>query len=225
MALARRRRIVWVVGRWLAAATVGWFGLCLLGLVYLRFFPPLVTVVQLQRWAQYGDVPGSASGFVPLGALGPHLPHAVVAAEDSRFFEHHGVDWPGVRVAVEDNWRRGRLWRGGSTITQQLVKNLFLSDYGGLVRKLFEVPLAIAAEWILGKSRILELYLNVVEFGPGIHGAADASQHYYGVQAAFLGRDQAARLAACLPAPRTRHPQRMSAYAALIRRRMAIIGW
>ncbi len=225
MAPARRRRTVVVVGRWLAALALAWFGVCLLGLVYLRFFPPLTTAVQLQRWVQYGDRPGSVSGFVPLGALGPHLPRAVVAAEDSRFYEHRGVDWLGVREAAEDNWRRGRLWRGGSTITQQLVKNLFLTDSGGVVRKLFEVPLAIAAELILGKPRILELYLNVVEFGPGVHGAADASQHYYGVQASFLGRDQAARLAACLPAPRTRRPQRMNAYAATIRRRMTVMGW
>lgn len=225
MAPAGRRRTVWVVVRWLAAIALGWFGVCLIGLAYVRFFPPLTTALQIHRWLQYGTAPGSASGFVPLKALGPHLPHAVVAAEDTRFFEHHGLDWLGLQQAMEDNWRRGRLRRGGSTITQQLVKNLFLSDYGSFARKLYEVPLTVAAELILSKQRILELYLNVVEFGPGIYGSADAGEHYYGVPPAFLGRDQAARLAACLPNPRTRRPQRMTTYAALIRRRMTILGW
>ena len=224
MAPAGRRRTVWVV-RWLAVIVLGWFGVCLIGLVYVRFFPPLTTALQIQRWLQNGNAPGSASGFVPLKALGPHLPHAVVAAEDTRFFEHHGVDWRGLQQAMEDNWRRGRLRRGGSTITQQLVKNLFLSNYGSFARKLYEVPLTIAAELILSKQRILELYLNVVEFGPGIYGGADAAERYYGVPPAFLGRDQAARLAACLPNPRIRRPQRMSVYAALIRRRMTVMGW
>ncbi len=162
---------------------------------------------------------------MPLRSLGPHLPRAVVAAEDARFYEHGGVDWPGMRTAAEDNWRRGRLWRGGSTITQQLMKNLFLSSYGSFVRKIFEIPLALLAELILGKPRILELYLNVVEWGPGLYGGYLAAERYYGVEPAFLSRDQAARLAACLPAPRTRRPQRMNAYSAKILRRMASVGW
>lgn len=216
---------MWVVGRCLAALAIAWLGVCVVGLVYLRFFPPLLTGIQLQRWWEYGHPPRPASRFVPLSGLGPHLPHAVVAAEDSRFFEHGGIDWTGVREAAEDNWRRGRVRRGGSTITQQLVKNLFFTDGAAFVRKPFELPLSFAAEYILSKQRILELYLNVVEFGPGIYGGADAAQHYFGVSPAFLGKDQAARLAACLPAPRTRRPARMTAYAALIRRRMAVMGW
>ena len=151
---------------------------------------------------------------MPLRSFGPHLPHAVIAAEDARFYEHDGVDWPGMRQAAEDNWRRGRLWRGGSTITQQLVKNLFLTTYGSFLRKLVEIPLALLAELILGKPRILELYLNEVEWGPGVYGGAAAAEQLLRRLAAFLSREQAARLAACLPAPRTRRPQRMNAYAA-----------
>jgi monofunctional biosynthetic peptidoglycan transglycosylase len=195
-----------------------------LGLLYLRFFPPLLTVMQVQRWVQHGDAPGSASGFVPLARLGPHLPRAVVAAEDTRFFAHGGIDWQGVREAAEDNWERGRLWRGGSTITQQLVKNLFFPTVASPLRKLLEVPLSLVADVVLPKSRILELYLNIVEWGPGVWGGEDAAQHHYGVPAAFLSREQAARLAACLPAPRSRRPQRMDRYGGLVLKRMAAMG-
>jgi monofunctional biosynthetic peptidoglycan transglycosylase len=222
---SQQGRPLYTLLRWVVAAVVAWFALCLVGLVYLRFFPPLLTTLQLQRWVQHGDAPGSVSGFVPLKRLGPHLPHAVVAAEDTRFFEHGGVDWRGMRDAAEDNWERGRLWRGGSTITQQLVKNLFFPSFGSLPRKVLEVPLSLLAELVLSKDRILEIYLNVIEWGPGIYGGEDAAQHYYGVPAAFLSRQQAARLAACLPSPRTRRPQRMNAYSARIAARMAAMGW
>jgi len=227
LAAATRRRApaLWTVARWLAAAAIAYVALCALGLLYLRFLPPLVTALQLQRWVENGDAPGSASGFVPLRRLGPHLPHAVVAAEDARFFGHGGIDWLGMRQAAEDNMRRRRFWRGGSTITQQLVKNLFLGTHGSFVRKAFEVPLALLADFILPKDRILALYLNVVEWGPGVYGGEDAARRYYDIPAAFLSRDQAARLAACLPAPRTRRPPRMHAYGAKIVRRMRQMGW
>jgi monofunctional biosynthetic peptidoglycan transglycosylase len=223
-AARRRRRGVaarlWRAVRIIGALLVAWLALCTVGLVYLRFLPPLFTALQLQRWVQYGDRPGSSTGFVPLRTLGPHLPRAVIAAEDARFYEHHGLDVEALRRAVEDNVRRGRLWRGGSTITQQLVKNLFLTTYGSFVRKGLEIPLTLLAELILGKQRILELYLNVVEWGPGIYGGQAAAEHYYDRPAAYLTREQAARLAACLPAPRRRTPQRMNAYAMKILRRM-----
>ncbi len=214
--LGRLRSLAWL----LLAIAIAWFGLCVLGLVYLRFFPPVVTALQLQRWIEHGDRPGSRTGFVPLKTLGPYLPRAVVAAEDARFYQHRGVDWDGIRQAVDDNLRRRTLWRGGSTITQQLMKNLFLSTHGSFVRKVVEIPLSLMAEVILPKGRILELYLNVVEWGPGVYGGEAAAEHYYDTPAAYLSREQAARLAACLPAPRVRRPQRMNAYAAKILQRM-----
>jgi len=162
---------------------------------------------------------------VPLGRISVHLQHAVVAAEDSRFYEHWGIDVRGVQEAVEDNLRRGHLWRGGSTITQQLVKNLFFTTHLPLLRKAFELPLALVSEIVLPKRRILELYLNVVEWGPEVFGAEAAAWFHYGVSAARLTRDQSARLAACLPSPRRRTPQRMDRYAAVIERRMALMGW
>jgi monofunctional biosynthetic peptidoglycan transglycosylase len=208
------------LGRWAITILLVWLALCAAGLVYLRFLPPLVTAVQLQRWFEHGEHPGSRTGFVPLKTLGPYLPRAVIAAEDTRFYHHRGVDWDEMQQAVADDWRRGEAWRGGSTITQQLVKNLFLTTHGSFVRKLLEIPLSWLAELILGKDRVLELYLNVVEWGPGIYGAQGAAEHYYDIPAAHLNAEQAARLAACLPAPRIRRPQRMNDYAAKILRRM-----
>jgi monofunctional biosynthetic peptidoglycan transglycosylase len=217
------RGLIASVCRPLLAVAVAWLALCALALVYLRYFPPPVTALQLQRWVEHGERLGSRTGFVPLASLGPYLPYATVVAEDGRFYKHHGLDWDRMRRAAADNLHRRRMWRGGSTITQQLVKNLFLTTHGSVVRKALEVPLSLLAEAILPKSRILELYLNVVEWGPGIYGAQAAAEHYYDVSAAKLNRDQAARLVACLPAPRTREPQRMDAAAAAILHHMTAI--
>lgn len=162
---------------------------------------------------------------VPLADIGPHLRHAVVAAEDSRFYSHGGLDLTEIERAIEQSRKRGRGLRGASTITQQLVKNLFLTTHSWWLRKAFEIPLALLAELILTKQRILELYLNIVEWGPGVYGAEAAARHHYGVAAAALGREQSARLAACLPAPRSRRPQTMNRYGAVIQRRMAEMGW
>ena len=201
---------------------------CTISLTAFRFLPPPVTAVQVQRriealvsWTSYEK----RYVFVPMERISPHLRHAVVAAEDEGFYEHRGVDWQALDKAVRDNWRRGRLWRAGSTITQQLVKNLFFTTYLGVARKLLEIPAAFLAEVVLDKQRILELYLNVVEWGPGVYGAEAGAQFHYGVAAATLSRDQAARLAACLPSPRKRHPQTMHRLGAVIARRMAARGW
>jgi len=215
---------MWRLGRWAATVVVVWLALCVGGLVYLRFFPPLVTAVQLERWIERGERPGSSTGFVPLKTLGPYLPRAVIAAEDTRFYQHHGIDWQEMQQALADDLRRRELWRGGSTITQQLVKNLFLTTRGSFARKLLELPLTWLAELILPKERVLELYLNVVEWGPGVYGGQAAAEHYYDIPAAHLSAEQAARLAACLPAPRTRKPQHMNAYSARILRRMEAVG-
>ena len=224
----KRSRPMWRACRWIAYGTTLFVSLCALGLLYVRFFEPPRTALQLQRWVESQSADELSAGdhqFVPLNEIAEHLAHAVIIAEDARFYEHDGVDWEGLKQAMEDNWRRGRMWRGGSTITQQLVKNLFLTTRGSVVRKVVEVPLAWLAEKILSKHRILELYLNVVEWGPGVYGAEAAAQHYYGISAARLSREQAARLAACLPAPRSRRPQQMNRSAATTLARMASVGW
>ncbi len=217
-----------MVSRWAVYLTAAFLAASTAALLYVKFFTPPLTAVQLQRRVQSLREPAGArtrSEFVTLGRISVHLRHAVIVAEDSRFYQHRGVDWEGLKQAAQDNWQRGHLWRGGSTITQQLVKNLFLTTYGSVLRKLVEVPLAMLAELILSKERILELYLNVVEWGTAVYGAEAASQHYYGVPAARLTRAQAARLAAVLPAPRARTPQHMRESAHAILRRMASVGW
>src|SRR5262249_13521697 len=153
------------------------------------------------------------------------LQHAVIAAEDTRFYQHNGVDWKEVKKVVDADLEEGQLGRGASTITQQLLKNLFLTTHRSLVRKGVEFTLAAPAEKILGKQRILELYINVIEWGPGIYGAEAAARGWYSVPASAITREQAARMAAIIPSPRRRKPGRMNDYSAEILHRMSQMGW
>ena len=162
--------------------------------------------------------------FVPLKEISPNFQHAVIAAEDARFYQHHGFDWQAIELAAEEDEKGGRL-RGGSTITQQLVKNLFFGTGRSFLRKGAEASLVPVAEFLLGKQRILELYLNEVEWGPGIYGAEAACRAYYGMGAQKIDRDQAARLAAVLPRPLKRRPERMDHYSEIILERMRQMGW
>ena len=162
--------------------------------------------------------------FIPLSQISPNLQHAVVAAEDARFYQHHGFDWHAIQLAAQEDMEGGRT-RGGSTLTQQLVKNLFFGTGRSYLRKAAETTLVPVAELVLGKRRILELYLNVVEWGPGIYGADSACRTYDAVSARNIDRQQAARLAAILPAPLKRRPERMNSYSAVILKRMRQMGW
>jgi monofunctional biosynthetic peptidoglycan transglycosylase len=143
--------------------------------------------------------------WVPSEAISPELKKAVLVAEDLSFFRHRGFDTYEIRVAARDAVR-GKRVRGASTITQQLAKNLWLSPSRSPIRKLREITLTKQLERHLSKARILEIYLNVVEFGPGIYGAEAASRHYFGTPASNLNREQAAQLAASLPRPKSWHP-------------------
>ena len=156
-------------------------------LVALRWVDPPVTMVQVQRhieaWVHHKPY-SKRQQWTPLGRIAPDLQHAVVSAEDGRFFQHHGIDWKEVQKVVDQDVEDGHLGRGGSTITQQLVKNLFFTTNRSVVRKGVEFTLAPLAEWVLPKKRILELYLNVIEWGPGVYGADAASRSWYGIPAA-----------------------------------------
>ena len=162
--------------------------------------------------------------FILLREISPELQHAVVAAEDARFFQHHGFDWHEIQIAAEDDLE-GTRSRGASTITQQLVKNLFFGTGRSVLRKGAEFTLVPVAELVLGKQRILELYLNVVEWGPAVYGADAAARYHYETSARNLNRDQSARLAAILPSPLRRRPARMNHYSSLIQDRMRQMGW
>lgn len=162
--------------------------------------------------------------WVPYERISVHLKRAVIAAEDANFSGHEGIDWQAMQKAWEKNTRRGKVVAGGSTITQQLAKNLFLSGDRSYVRKAQELTITYMLEFLMGKERIFEIYLNVVELGNGVFGAEAAARHYYGVSAAQLGPEQAARLAVMLPNPRYFDRNQGSAYLArrtdLILRRM-----
>ena len=214
--------------RWLFLAFLGVHALAALMLIYLRFLPPLTTGVQMQRRVEAvldGADYRKRYEFVPLERISDHLEHAVVAAEDMRFYRHHGFDFEELKKAWAEARREGTGPRGASTITQQLVKNLFMTTHRSYLRKAFEITLTPLAELILGKDRILELYLNVVEWGRGVYGAEAAAARYYDTTASRLGRERSARLAALLPAPRERMPDRMGWYSDLILRRMRNLGW
>ena len=150
--------------------------------------------------------------FVPYRSISPHLKRAVIAAEDSRFVEHDGFDWEGIRKAYEKNVREGEVVAGGSTITQQLAKNLFLSGERAFWRKAQEAAITVMLEVIMDKRRIFELYLNVIEWGDGVFGAEAAARYHFGVSASELAPEQAARLAAMVPSPRRYGPGNNTAY-------------
>jgi monofunctional biosynthetic peptidoglycan transglycosylase len=140
--------------------------------------------------------------WVPYARISIHLKRAIVAAEDAKFADHEGFDWEAMHKAWEKNQKRGKVVAGGSTISQQLAKNLFLSGSRTPWRKAQEAVITVMLEGVLDKRRILEIYLNVIEWGEGVFGAEAASRHYFGVGAGSLTPGQAARLAAMVPNPR-----------------------
>ncbi len=164
-----------------------------------------------QRWISYGRI-------------SVELKRAVIVAEDAKFSEHDGFDWEGIQKALEKNQRRGRVVAGGSTISQQLAKNLFLSGEKSLWRKGQEAVITWMLESLMDKERIFEIYLNVAEWGEGVFGAEAAARHYFNVSAAGLNSEQAAQLAAMLPRPlyyeRNRNSEFLQRYAATIHARM-----
>jgi monofunctional biosynthetic peptidoglycan transglycosylase len=161
--------------------------------------------------------------WVPLKRISPHLQRAVIVAEDASFYRHQGFDWEGLKEAFTRNLDKGELRRGGSTITQQLAKNLYLSSEKSLFRKAHEALLTWKLERALTKKRILELYLNVAEWGHGVYGGEAAARHHFGKSAADLTPEEAALLAAMLPSPQRYDPIRLTPY--LSKRQAQILKW
>lgn len=222
-----RRGLLRSVLRWLAVGVVLAWSLAALSLVAARWIDPPTTAVHIERrvqaWIHHKPY-RERSNFVPLSQISPDFQHAVIAAEDGRFYQHHGFDWHAIQLAAQDDMEGGRM-RGGSTITQQLVKNLFFGTGRSILRKGAEFTLVPVAELVLGKQRILELYLNEVEWGPGVYGADAACEYYYKTSARSVGRIQSAQLAAILPLPLKRRPERMTHYSEIILKRMSQQGW
>lgn len=200
------------VTRWLARGLavallllLVWQGWYLSWVLWWRSHDPGQTRFMAQRLGELREKNPQAHlrhVWVPYQSISLHLKRAVVAAEDDRFIEHEGFDWEGIQKAIEKNQKKGRIVAGGSTISQQLAKNLFLSSAKTPWRKAQEAIITIWLETFWDKRRILEVYLNVVEWGEGVFGAEAAARRYFGCSAAELNAAQAARLAVMLPAPR-----------------------
>ncbi len=219
--------IVWKIVKWMILLP-----LLLLLLVQCYFFiqiwwwsshNPSTTAFmrdQLSSLQQKNPKAALKQTWVPYARISNNLKRAVIASEDANFSEHEGVDWEALQKAHERNLLRDKVVSGGSTITQQLAKNLFLSGSRSYLRKGQELIITVMLEMLMDKRRIFEIYLNVVEFGSGIFGAEAAARHYYSSSAAGLGPTQAARLAVMLPNPRFFDRNQDSAYLA---RRSSVI--
>jgi monofunctional biosynthetic peptidoglycan transglycosylase len=228
---SRRRRRVWLALALLAAAYLGWEALTWPNVSALAGENPETTafIERYRRRAARQGKPAPQQRWVRASRISRHLGHAVLVSEDIEFFDHDGFSRRELRAALEQAWEDRELPRGASTITQQLAKNLWLSPSYNPLRKVKEAILTWQLERTLSKRRILELYLNVVEFGPGIYGAEAAARHYYGRSARGLSAHQAASLAAGLPRPTSWHPgvtsRSYQRKVASIERRMRKARW
>jgi monofunctional biosynthetic peptidoglycan transglycosylase len=198
--------------RWVWRSVVIFFTLLILYQVWLfahicwwvKYNPSTSSFMETRLEIMQDKNPRAALQYrwVPYGRISDNLKRALIAAEDANFVDHEGFDWEGIQKAYEKNLRKGKIVAGGSTISQQLAKNLFLSTKRTPWRKLEEAAITLMLEAVMDKRRIFEIYLNVIEWGNGVFGAEAASRHYFQVNAAQLSADQAAKLAAMVPNPR-----------------------
>jgi monofunctional glycosyltransferase len=217
--LARRIAVILAVIAFLYHASI------LYRIIRLRHVNPTTTnmiELRLDSALERGDKPRMGQKWVPYQSISPQLVRAVLIGEDIRFYRHSGIDWMGVKLAIQKNWEEKRLVRGGSSITQQLAKNLFLSPSRNPVRKMHEMLIAWEMEQILGKRRILEIYLNVIEWGDGTYGAEAAARRYFGISAASLNSEQAVFLSAIIPVPLKGHSA--NHYSNYVRSRITMIS-
>jgi monofunctional biosynthetic peptidoglycan transglycosylase len=208
VAKARRFSVVSFLARWIAGAVLAWL-LATVGIVVaLRYAAPPITAMMLEQPVPLRDVDYR---WRDRGGIAATVARAVIASEDQRFIEHNGIDFISMNAAIDD-YRSGDDLRGASTITQQVAKNLFLWPGRSFARKALEAYFALLLETLWSKQRILEVYLNVAELGPGVFGVEAAAQRYFGTHAGALSASQAALLAAVLPNPRELHADRPSGY-------------
>lgn len=187
------------VAKWVVIAAIAWATFMASLIVLYRFLDPPFSALMAQRWLSGESV---ERAFVPIDAMSPALVKAVLVSEDGRFCEHHGIDLDAIQTAIEK--ARDGTPRGASTISMQVAKNLFLWPSKSYLRKALEVPLTLAIELVWPKRRIMELYLNIAEWGPGVYGAEAAARHHFSKGALHLSEREAALLAVALPNPITR---------------------
>jgi monofunctional biosynthetic peptidoglycan transglycosylase len=225
--LSWRARLGWGL-MIVAGVALVYHGTILVRLVRLRTSNPEMSAMMEQRAddrAERGAKPKRVQTWVPYRRISRNLVRAVLAGEDPRFFDHSGFDWEEIEKAIKKDWEERGFVRGASTISQQLAKNLFLSTSKNPLRKLHEAVITVEMELILSKRRILELYLNVIEWGDGLYGAEAAARHYFNTSAAALTVEQAAFLSAIIPGPLgaynpAKHPSRVERRSDLILRLM-----
>lgn len=200
-------------------------GMIFAKLIWWRDHVPTMTAFMEARLDIMRETKPNATlkqAWVPMAKISNNLKRAILTAEDDKFLDHDGFDWDGIQKAIEKNEKRGKVVAGGSTISQQLAKNLFLSGTRSFTRKGQEAIITVMMETALDKERILEIYLNVIEWGDGVFGAEAAARHYYGTTAANLSAYQAAKLAAMVPRPRFYDRNRNAPY--LLKRADIIMG-
>ncbi|AXK39536.1 monofunctional biosynthetic peptidoglycan transglycosylase [Crenobacter cavernae] len=220
-------RLLLKIGAALLAALV-LYNLWIFGhIVYWRSSNPSASAFMNEQLARLQEDDPDAElrhKWVPYERISANLKRAIVASEDAKFVDHEGFDWNGIEAAFEKNMKQGKIVAGGSTISQQLAKNLFLSSRKTPWRKLEEAAITVMLEAVLDKRRIFEIYLNVIEWGNGVFGAEAASRHYFGGSAARLAPAQAAKLAAMVPNPRFydehRNARGLAKKSRIIQRRM-----
>ena len=211
---------------WGFLIVLAWHLWLLAQVLWFKWFNPSETSfmeIRLEEIQQKKPEAELRHKWVAYERISPNLKRAVVAAEDDKFVDHDGFDWEGIQKAIEKNQKKGKSVAGGSTISQQLAKNLFLSPTRSYLRKAEEAVITVMIEALWDKRRILEVYLNVVEWGNGIFGAEAAARRYYKISASQLGPAQAARMAVMLPNPRKyeyKFSPRLAAHAARIQSRM-----
>lgn len=189
------------------AITVSW-------VLLLKWVPVIVTPLMVSRSIEYRDDDSFRTNkkWRSYEKISPEMAKAVIASEDNFFAEHNGFDWKEMKKAIDEHRNKGKKLRGASTISQQTAKNVFLFPSRSFIRKAFEAYFTVLIEWIWGKERILEVYLNVAEMGKGIYGAEAAAQAFFGKSASELTRYESSLITACLPNPLERHADRPSQY-------------
>jgi monofunctional glycosyltransferase len=211
-----------VLGLPLAGVAVYWIVTIPDVSVLARTNPPTTALIQMWKQEHRHKLKPDWI-WMPLSKISPHLQRAVIVAEDASFFQHEGFDWEGIRYAAVKDLEAGTFKNGGSTITQQLAKNLYLSTNKTILRKAKEALITRELEHQLTKKRILELYLNVAEWGRGVYGAEAAARHHFGKSASDVTQEEAALLAAILPAPTHYDPRRITRYLSV--RQQQILRW
>ena len=200
------RRIGRQILRWFGYLTAIFIFFSSVQVVTLRFIDPPFSAFMLQTWIKTNFASQIWIDWQDRDRVSPNLARAVLASEDQRFYDHQGFDWIEVRKAMRDHTVKGKSLRGASTITMQVARNMFLWPRSTWLRKFFEAYYTVLLEFFVPKNRILEVYLNVAQFGPSVYGVQAAARKFYGGDAAHLTADQAARLVVLLPAPSERAP-------------------